>query len=82
MSRRVRRDVAQDVRELERNAKKKSKYMDASEFCLQQNNPALAEYEPTMAWERDGVTSSERGVDPSIRKCGPNARNFKLKEAW
>lgn len=33
-------------------------------------------------WERDSVPSSERGPDPSIRKCGPNARNFKLKEAW
>lgn len=33
-------------------------------------------------WERDAVISSDRGADPTIRKCGPQDLNYKMKEAY
>lgn len=46
-------------RELEENRKKKSKFIDAAEFCLQMGDFEAAEYEPTMQWESKPVTGDQ-----------------------
>lgn len=33
-------------------------------------------------WERDKVQASARAHDPTIRKCGPSAENFAMKEQF
>jgi superfamily II DNA or RNA helicase len=46
-------------RKLEEHKSKKAKVLTAEEFALQHNALDVAEYEPSMKWERDSVTEAQ-----------------------
>jgi superfamily II DNA or RNA helicase len=58
-------------KKLEEQSKKKAKFISAEEFALNHGNMALAEYEPSMAYERQSVTPKQEmylkraRIDPS-----------------
>lgn len=58
-------------KKLEEHKDKKSKHISAEEFALKHQALAVAEYEPTMAWERAEVTKPQLsalkrfGIDPT-----------------
>lgn len=61
--------------ELKQQAKKKTKVVDAVEFCLNVHAAAGADYEPTMKWESKPVSEGQRqalenmGIDLDSVKC-------------
>lgn len=45
--------------ELERKSKRGAKYISAAEFALRHNDLAVAEYEPSLPWERNDPTPKQ-----------------------
>jgi len=62
-------------KKLEEQSRKKSKYISAEEFALQQHRLDLAEYQPVMGWEFEAVTDAQaralKGakIDPATVTC-------------
>jgi superfamily II DNA or RNA helicase len=50
------------AQELAKNRKRGTKLISAAEFALQNHDLGLAEYEPTLPWEKKGVTPKQAGV--------------------
>jgi superfamily II DNA or RNA helicase len=46
-------------KQLEANRKKKTKHIDAMEWCMQMGQPDLADYEPVMQWESSPMTEKQ-----------------------
>lgn len=65
--------------ELQQQTKRKAKTIDAMEFCLSCHEVALAEYEPTMKWEREPISEGQRqaltqwSIDTDTIKCKGHA---------
>ncbi len=65
--------------ELQQHTKRKTKTVDAMEFCLSCHEVALAEYEPSMKWEREPMSAGQRqaldqwSIDAESIKCKGHA---------
>lgn len=71
--------------ELEAKAKRKSRFIDAMDFCLSLHQTEAAEFEPVCAWESKAVSAGQAsvleraGIDPtSIKSCGHASRVIDL----
>jgi len=53
-----------------------SQLMDAMEFCLQMGDVDAADWEPTMAWHKKGLTTKQKAI---LQKAGVNLNTVRGK---
>lgn len=63
-------------KKLEQMAKRKAKFISAEEFAIQHHQLEIAEYEPTMKWERQPISDKQL---PWIEKAGVDPESVKGK---
>ena len=49
-------------KQLDRLKGRKAKHISADQFAIQHDSLAVAEYEPVMGWEREGITAPQKRV--------------------